>query len=98
MGNEHGYNGWTNYETWRINLEMFDGAELDSFGTPDTLHGLADALQEYAEMAIKDSAGNTTGLAYDYAMSFISSVDWREIALAVGDGRYNDDGDLMDEE
>ena len=23
------HNGWTNYATWRINLEMFDGYELD---------------------------------------------------------------------
>jgi len=25
MKNENTYNGWTNYATWRINLEMFDG-------------------------------------------------------------------------
>ena len=24
------YNGWTNYATWRINLEMLDGFEADS--------------------------------------------------------------------
>ena len=23
------YNGWTNYATWRVNLEIFDGNELD---------------------------------------------------------------------
>ena len=23
------YNGWTNYATWRVNLEMFDGFEPD---------------------------------------------------------------------
>lgn len=23
------YNGWTNYATWRVNLEMFDGMQID---------------------------------------------------------------------
>ena len=24
------YNGWTNYATWRINLEIIDGIEIDT--------------------------------------------------------------------
>jgi hypothetical protein len=26
------YNGWTNYATWRIHLEIFDGMSLDLDG------------------------------------------------------------------
>ena len=26
------YNGWTNYETWRVNLEMFDGMSFEREG------------------------------------------------------------------
>ena len=26
------YNGWTNYATWRINLEIFDGLYSDMEG------------------------------------------------------------------
>ena len=27
------YNGWTNYATWRVNLEVFDGGDWkDHFG------------------------------------------------------------------
>lgn len=26
------YNGWANYETWRVNLEMVDGMTLEDFG------------------------------------------------------------------
>ena len=29
MTNENTYNGWTNYATWRVNLEMFDGFSID---------------------------------------------------------------------
>ena len=25
MKNDNTYNGWTNYETWRVNLELFNG-------------------------------------------------------------------------
>jgi len=25
MTNANEYNGWTNYATWRVNLEIFDG-------------------------------------------------------------------------
>ncbi len=24
------YNGWTNYATWRVNLEIFDGGEFSN--------------------------------------------------------------------
>lgn len=26
------YNGWANYETWRVNLEMLDGMTPEDFG------------------------------------------------------------------
>ena len=26
------YNGWTNYATWRVNLEIFDGMSADDMG------------------------------------------------------------------
>ena len=28
------YNGWTNYATWRINLEIIDGIEIDTKHVP----------------------------------------------------------------
>jgi hypothetical protein len=28
MSNDKTYNGWTNYATWRVNLEMFDGLDI----------------------------------------------------------------------
>jgi len=30
------YNGWTNYATWRVNLEMFDGATDELFDPATT--------------------------------------------------------------
>ena len=31
------HNGWTNYATWRIHLELFDGQEYDEPMEPNTL-------------------------------------------------------------
>jgi hypothetical protein len=77
------YNGWTNYATWRINLEIFDGfdpAEYYSAFDLEDVSGLADGLQQYAEEIIFNCAGVPEGLAADYARAFLSEVNWYEIA------------------
>jgi hypothetical protein len=67
------YNGWTNYATWRVNLEMFDGFEPDYEMEAD----------DYKFMAIEYlEADGTAGIAFDYAMAFIDNVNWHEIAEA----------------
>ena len=85
MSNEK-YNGWTNYATWRINLEIFDDTSLDDFGgiedkvDPDLVcaYTLGEALKERAEYYIELSSDK--GLARDYALAFLSDVNWHEIA------------------
>lgn len=63
------YNGWTNYATWRINLEMFDGC--DSYYSPDN-------AREFVEECIEQTSDE--GIARDYALAFISDVNWHEIS------------------
>ena len=74
------YNGWTNYATWRINLEIFDGMTArDLTGrSVSCMSELRDACQEYAEELIE--ATSNEGLARDYALAFLSDVNWYEIA------------------
>jgi hypothetical protein len=75
------HNGWTNYATWRVNLEIFDGMDIrDDFGDdlPDT-HALADWLEKFADDTITN-LGADDGLAVDYARAFLADVNWREIA------------------
>ena len=89
------YNGWTNYETWRIQLEVIDGMTLEDFGfdlhevdTDDVanVESLADNVIEMVHEVVTQSAscewhGNEpSGLAYDLALSFLDRVDWMEIA------------------
>jgi hypothetical protein len=70
MNTDNKYNGWTNYATWRINLEMFDGCNT---------YYSADIAKEYVEDAIDYSSGGE-GIAKDYALAFISEVNWQEIS------------------
>ena len=75
------YNGWTNYATWRVNLEIFDGFnpyERFDFFDPNQVYELGNDLKEYARDMIEDTAGE--GLARNYAMAFLDDVDWRAIA------------------
>ena len=77
------YNGWTNYATWRVNLEIFDNMTLEDFGYESVQESydfdhLEDVLKEYAEEAIEMTS--TPGLARDYALAFLSNVHWLQIA------------------
>ena len=75
------YNGWTNYATWRVNLEMFDGFDprLDD-DQVYTVPELADYMKETAIQIIEEDCPSNGGLAYDYAMAFLDDVNWFEIA------------------
>jgi hypothetical protein len=73
------YNGWKNYETWRVNLEIFDGFDLsECFNLEQEPYDLGFDLKEHAESLIDD--GSTKGLALDYALAFLHAVDFRQIA------------------
>ena len=43
------YNGWTNYETWRVNLEIFDGYEPEQAVTAE---GLEDMVEDYLSFGV----------------------------------------------
>jgi hypothetical protein len=84
------YNGWTNYATWRVNLELFDGIDLNETFTIlwwddnnaqdlDTIKfNLSQDLEAYAEDIV--FIDSSEGLARDYALAFLNEVDWYEIA------------------
>jgi hypothetical protein len=65
------YNGWTNYATWLIALQFFDGFDCDGSEYP------AECLQDIVIESLEDEAD---GLALSYAMAFINDVNWHEIA------------------
>jgi hypothetical protein len=82
------YNGWTNYATWRINLEIFDGVEPADLGCftryeePDT-SDVARYLEDYVDEVLCTYASGGPcgeGVTLDYARAFVAQVNWYEIA------------------
>ena len=85
------YNGWTNYETWRVNLEIFDGFDYTENGfhglsKEDTsdIYDLGTYLKGYAEDCIFEGhrydERAPSNLMEDYARAFLADVNWYEIA------------------
>ena len=81
------YNGWTNYATWRVNLEVFDGFDVQELsGVDDSEVDICDIskqLQELAEELIFSGGYDErrpSNLVEDYARAFLSDVNWYEIA------------------
>ena len=79
------HNGWTNYATWRVNLEMVDGMTAADFGC-DNATDLAQELSYYCESCIESTPDS---LARDYALAFLSDVNWGEIARHLIDAHAN---------
>lgn len=77
--NDKTHNGWTNYATWRVNLEIFDDFRVMDEELMDDVYELGQYLRETAEVYIEDTS-TEDGLARDYAMAFLSDVNWYEIA------------------
>ncbi|MDQ3540314.1 MAG: hypothetical protein M3440_06460 [Chloroflexota bacterium] len=95
MSDDTTYNGWTNYATWRVNMEICDGMtshlgtmiaenDMEPFGS---IGDLADYLRDDAEEFVCDQNERCTdSIVYEYASTFLSQVNWDEIArLAVSD-------------
>ena len=84
MTTDQTYNGWTNYATWRVNLEIFDGMDALAIfpyqiAKAET-YDLSQQLKEYALDLIFNQYGDGECLAESYARAFLSDVNWYEIA------------------
>lgn len=67
------YNGWTNYATWRINLEIIDPIDFDEIVT-------ANQLEEIVKDCVFSNVVDDRALCIDYAKAFIDEVNFYEIA------------------
>jgi hypothetical protein len=74
------YNGWTNYATWRVHLEILGDIQFDE-------HISADYLKEIVEDCVFSNYEIYSGshLVEDYARSFISNVNYDEIAQYINE-------------
>jgi hypothetical protein len=77
------YNGWTNYATWRVNLEIFDGIDPREMGwTGLEPYDLAPILRDYVEEVLESELKQSSefGFVIGYALAFLEEVNYREIA------------------
>jgi hypothetical protein len=82
------YNGWTNYATWRVNLEVFSG--LDPYELRDNIHALsvhevALLCMRHVQQLVFPEGRNEEDLVMirGWAAAFLIKVNWNEIAEAV---------------
>jgi len=75
------HNGWSNYATWRINLEILGDIEFDYIVRPIQ-------LQEIVEDCVfqNPNFNSMPHLVEDYARAFLAEVDYIELATS-----YNED-------
>ena len=71
------YNGWTNFSTWKVNLEILSDMEFEEQVSADYLKDLVQ------EIVFEDSDINT--LQSGYAQAFLSDVNFYEIADAINE-------------
>ena len=106
MNNEK-YNGWTNYPTWKVNLEVVDGYMWDEKENAfEDITSLSDYIKDFVETCVLDGVGGIDSgkLAYDYASVFLSYVNYYEIAQHVAEdypklitGVNTNDGEPLEE-
>ena len=72
------YNGWTNYATWRVNLEIFDGFDTDGVEYD------ADMCEDFVETILFEEQ-EVSPLLMGYAGAFLADVNWHEIADAINE-------------
>ena len=81
------YNGWTNYATWRVQLEIIDGYDWYEHEHVD-----ANYIKELVEDAVFGDGPeiNKDLLKNSYANAFLSDVNYYQIAQNIIDEAENE--------
>jgi len=93
MAQDNTYNGWSNYATWRINLEIFDNFDISDYDK--TPYELSQQLKDYADEILYMDQKNldNESLALSYARAFMDEVNFYEIAEALLDAYIEEESE-----
>ena len=87
MTNANEYNGWTNKETWLVNVWYMDHMP-EYFAEVDQYHVEANELEEAVTYICEESEALSSlpvGLLSDFIRDSFSVVDWRSLAEHLND-------------
>ena len=91
------YNGWTNYATWRINLEILGDIqwveEEIEILNEEMLEDYVEHIVFGSKISLK-SIEDPGGLMEDYARAFLANVDYREILESILDNENLNGSDI----
>lgn len=77
------YNGWTNWETWKVNLELLDGLDASDLNiehyTQDEYYEAGQVIEEYVGEHLSTEY-NTDGFVSGIVYGFLHDVNWSELA------------------
>lgn len=76
------HNGYFNYETWRVMLEILGDIEWDA-----DEEVTEDLLEEIVNDVVFNNSVEKDCLAADYARSFLSNVNYYELAEIINEDR-----------
>ena len=76
------HNGYFNYETWRVMLEILSEIEWDYYEEVT-----ADLLEEIVDDVVFNNSVEKDCLAANYARSFLSNVNYHELAETINKDR-----------
>lgn len=77
------YNGWTNWETWKVNLEILDGMDASDLSiehyTQDEYYEAGQLISDYvSEVLSPEYTGD--GFVGNIVHDFMLTVNWNELA------------------
>ena len=85
------YNGWTNYETWLVNMwydQTFYGLITEEYGEDvsyDQEYDVAESIKYYLEDMVLEEISSQAGFVLDLINGALSQINYREIANHVID-------------
>ena len=77
------YNGYTNYATWRVMLEIVEQMDIE-FAVEENLRFDADMVKEHVEYAVLGDE-DPDNLMAQYAQAFLNEVNYVELAMHLND-------------
>lgn len=79
MTNKQSYNGWTNRETWLVNLHFEETVRnfIGDSSVNENNYEVAENLKDYMETIWEDDFDNLSSFLKDYID--LSLIDWNEI-------------------